>query len=209
MALEDLGAGRTIMEEVRQMVAFVEEATGLPSRWNGGLLILADGTDEAWAAQALPRVSYRAKKEWNCSITVMESVLQDNQRWRTLLHEILHSVSVGLTEPDYQRFRLWEEAVIESLQRLYRPLLFQHLGLILEEEQFQGLEATWRYNSALNALQQIAAERPEVLFRDFLEAILRMPLPSRPAFIFEWGRQAVDFERFKRIYAVASGFLRG
>jgi len=48
---------------VRQIVTFVEDTPGLPSRWNGGLLILADGTDEAWSAQALPRVSYRAKKE--------------------------------------------------------------------------------------------------------------------------------------------------
>ena len=80
--------GRTIIEEVRRITAFVESITGLPSRWNGGLLILADGTNEAWIAQALPRVTYRAKKEWNCSITVAESVLQDDQRWRTLLHEI-------------------------------------------------------------------------------------------------------------------------
>ena len=178
--------GGTIMEELRQIIAFVEAATGLPSRWNGGLLILAEGTDEAWAAQALPRVSYLAKKEWNCSITVVESVLQDNRRWRTLLHESLHSVSVGLTEPDYQRFRLWEEAVVESLQRLYRPLLLQSLGLNLEEEQFQALETAWRYNSALNALGQIAAERPEVPFQDLLEALLRTPLSERSRLAFDW-----------------------
>lgn len=126
---ESLGASGTIVEELRQIIAFVEVATGLPSRWNGSLLVLAEGTDEAWTAQALPRVSSLAKKEWNCSITVAESVLQDNRRWRTLLHESLHSVSVDLTEPECQRFALWEEAVVESLQRLYRPLLFQHFKI--------------------------------------------------------------------------------
>ena len=205
---EGSSAGRTIIEEIRQITAFVEGATGLPSRWNGGLLILADGTDEAWTAQALPRVSYRAKKDWNCSITVVESVLQDAQRWRTRLHEILHSGSVGLTEPLYQQYAPWEEAVVESLQRLYRPLLFRHLGLRAEEEQFQALETTWRYQLAVEALGKIAAERPEVPNRDLLEAMLRTPLPDRPAFAFAWGRQAADFHRFKRVYAAASSLLR-
>ena len=205
---ESSSAGRTIIAELRQITAFVEAATGLPSRWNGGLRILADGTDEAWAAQALPRVSYRAKKEWDCSITVAESVLQDDQRWRTLLHEILHSVSAGLTEPMYQQYAPWEEAVVESLQRLYRPLLFQQLGLDFEEEPSQALEATWRYGRAVEAVGKIAAERPEVPVRNFLEAMLRTPLPERPAFAFEWGRQSADFDHFKRVYAAASSLLR-
>ena len=106
---------------MRQIIAFVEEATGLPSRWNGGLLILEDGTDEARTAQMLARVPYLAKKERSCSITVVESILQDDQRWQTLLHEGLHSVSVGLMRDSYDRFAPWEEAVAESLQRLYRP----------------------------------------------------------------------------------------
>ena len=204
----DSSAGRTIIEKVRRIVAFVEETTGLSSRWNGGLLILADGTDEAWAAQAMPRVSYRAKKEWSCSITVMESIVQDDQRWRTLLHECLHSVSVGLTEPRYQQFAPWEEAVVENLQRLYRPLLFQYLGISLEEGPLQALETTWGYNFAVEALSKIAAERPEVPFREFLEAMLRTPLPDRPAFAFNWGRQSTDFDHFKRVYAAASSLLR-
>ena len=202
------GAGRTISEEVRQIIAFVEEVTGLPSRWNGGLLILTDGTGEARTAQLLARVPYLAKKEWSCAITVVESVLQDDQRWRTLLHEGLHSVSVGLTEPEYQRLRLWEEAVVESLQRLYRPLLFQRLGLDVDESAFQPFESVWRHNRALAALGQIAAERPDVPLRDFLEAMLRTPLPKRPAFAFAWGRQAADFDHFKRVYAAASSLLR-
>lgn len=201
-------ARRTIIEEVRQIIAAVEAFTGLSSRWNGGLFILTESTGEAQTAQMLARVPYLAKKEWSCAITVVESVLQDDQRWRTLLHEALHSVSVGLTEPDYQRFAPWEEAVVESLQRLYRPALFQQLGLDVDEGQFRSIETTWRYERARQAISQIASERPEVPLRDFLEAMLRTPLPDRPGFAFEWGRQAADFDHFKRVYAASSGLLR-
>ena len=183
---------------MRQIIAFVEEATGLPSRWNGGLLILEDGTDEVRTAQMLARVPYLAKKERSCSITVVESILQDDQRWRTLLHEGLHSVSVGLMRDSYDRFAPWEEAVAESLQRLYRPPLFQQLGMDVPDSRFMALEAIWPYNRAMEALGRIAAERPEVQVREFLEEMLRTPLPDRPASAFEWGRQAADFAHFKR-----------
>lgn len=61
-----------------------------------------------------------------------------------------------------------------------------------------ALEAIWPYNRAMEALGRIAAERPEVQVREFLEEMLRTPLPDRPAFAFEWGRQAADFAHFKR-----------
>jgi hypothetical protein len=205
---QSAGAGRTIIEEVRQIIAAVEEFTGLPSRWNGSVLILADASGEDRAVGMLSRVPYLAKKEWNYGITVVESILSDSRRWRTLLHEALHSVSVGLNQPDYERYTLWEEAVVESLQRLYRPLLFGRLGLAIEETQFKPMEAVWRYNRALEALGRVAAERPEVPGQEFLEQLLGTPLLDRPAFAFEWGRQSADFEPFKRVYAAASGILR-
>lgn len=102
----------------------------------------------------------------------------------------------------------WEEAVVESLQRLYRPFLFERLGLDVPESRFSRLESSWRYNHAMAALGRIAAERPEVPWREFLEGTLSTPLPDRPAFVFEWGRQAADFEHFKRVYAAASGLMR-
>ncbi len=203
------GAGRTIMEEVRQIIGATEEFTGLPSRWNGGLLILADASGEARTVGMLSHALYLAKKEWSCGITVLESVLQNDLRWRTLLHEAIHSVSVGLTEPNYQRLRLWEETVVESLQRLYRPRLFVRLGLQIPESRFTAHEAAWPSQRALLALEHIMAERPEIAPQEFLEQMLRTPLPDRPAFAFEWGRQAADFEHFKRVYAAPCGLLRG
>lgn len=202
------GTGRTIIEEVRQIIAVVEDLTGLPSRWNGGVLILADASGEAKTVGVLSHVSSLAKKEWSCSITVVESVLSDDRRWRTLLHEALHSVSVGLTKESYERYAPWEEAVVEGLQRLYRPSLLERLGLNIPKDQYAAQEAIWPYNPAVEALERIVAERPDVPPQEFLEQMLRTPLPDRLAFAFEYGRKAADFERFKRVYAAASGKLR-
>lgn len=202
MAAKGTGTQKQVEGEVRQIVAFIEETTGLRSRWNGGVRVVDSDT-----AALLSPVPFLAKKDWGCGITLLETTTGAG-RWRSLLHEALHSVSVGLTEPDYRRLRLWEEAVVETLQRMYRPALLRHLGLDIAESRFAIVEATWPYNRAMEALGRIAAERPEVPAREFLEQILRTPLPDRPAFAFAWGRQAADFAQFKRVYAAASGILR-
>ena len=98
--------------------------------------------------------------------------------------------------------------LVESLQRHYRPFLLANLGIDVPESQFALRETTWRYNPAIAALTRIGAERPDVPLHDFMELLLRTPLPDRPAVAFEWGREATDFGRFKRIFAAASGILR-
>ena len=192
-----------VEDETRRLVALVEETTGLRSRCNGTVRVI-----DAATAALTSQTPFFAKKEWSCGITVVDTTLGSDGRWRSLLHEALHSVSVGLTEPEYRRLRLWEEGVVETLQRLYRPVLFRRLGLAIAESQFRAVEEHWRYNRAVEALAQIAAERPDVPPRDFLEAMLRTPLSNRPAFAFEWGCRSADFARFKRVYAAASGILR-
>lgn len=199
----DDGRQKQVEDETRRLVLVVEEVTGLRSRWNGTVRII----DVATAALT-SQTPFFAKKEWSCGITVVETTLNSERRWRSLLHEALHSVSVGLTEPDYHRFHLREEAIVEMLQRMYRPMLFRRLGLTIAESQFRAVEENWRYNRAIGALAQVAAERPDVPQRDFLEELLRTPLPDRPAYTFDWGRQAADFAKFKRAYAAASGILR-
>lgn len=193
-----------ITEEIGRVVAEVERMTGLHSRWNGGVTVLDDRT----AAMFSPE-PYSAKKEWICSITVVTSVARAEGRWRTLIHEALHSVSVGLTPQSFLLFPYWEEAVVESLQRLYRPSILKRLGLALTEEVFAATEAEWRYAAPVNALRRIMAELPGLTEREFLERLLRVPLASRKATVFGWGRGAEDFQRFLRVYAEASGHLNG
>lgn len=80
------------------------------------------------------------------------------------------------------------------------------IGSRLDQKAAQ--EALWPYNSAVEALARIFAERPDVPPQEFLKQMLRTPLPNRLAFAFECGWKAADFERFKRVYAAASGILR-
>lgn len=192
-----------VEDETRRLVALVEETTGLRSRWNGTVWII-----DAATAALTSQTPFLAKKEWSCGITVVETTLGSDSRWRSLLHEALHSVSVGLNEPDYHRLRLWEEAIVEMLQRRYRPALLLRLGLNVPVSRFESVEAVWTYNHAIDAISRIAAERPDVPLREFLEEMLRTPLSDRPAYAFDWGRQAADFARFKQVYAAASGVLR-
>ncbi len=202
MATDGSGTQDRVEDEARQVVAFVEEMTGLRSRWNGTVRVV----DAATAALLSP-VPFLAKKEWGCGITLLETTTGDG-RWRSLLHEAFHSVSVGLTQESYNQFAPWEEAIVESLQRLYRPALLRSLSVDADESRIAASEAAWRFNRAVDALGRIAAERPEVPAREFLEQMLRTPLPDRPALAFEWGRQGASFDRFKRVYAATSGLLR-
>ena len=71
---------------------FVEETTDLLSRWNGMVRLL-----DAATAALLSLSPFLAKKEWGCGIILLETTLSSDGRWRFLLHEALHSVSVGLT----------------------------------------------------------------------------------------------------------------
>jgi len=203
MASYGTEAGRDLEDKVRQTVAFIEATTGLRSRWNGTVRVV-----DATTASLLSPTPFFAKKEWGCGITLLETTLGNDGLWRSLLHEALHSVSVGLTEQSYQQFAPWEEAVVEGLQRILRPEFSLHLGIVLDESRLEGVEAIWRYNSAVEAVQRIARERPEMSLQEFLEQMLGTRLPDRPAFAFEWGRQCADFQRFKRVYAAASGNLR-
>ncbi len=75
-------------QEIAQVVLVVEELTGLPSRWSGRV-------------ELVPDAEFRGKKLFSCSILLDTAVAQHPVRWRTLIHEALHSVSAGYTRADY------------------------------------------------------------------------------------------------------------
>ena len=141
-------AQQQVEEETRRLVALVEEITGLRSRWNGQIILLGD-------AEMLPLLGRRVsgEKRWGCDILLHSSLVGDSLRWRTLLHEALHSVSVGMNEQDYRRFRGWEEGTVEWLQRRLRPEILHSLGVSVLEEVFVVAEQFWPFNKYLIALQ--------------------------------------------------------
>jgi len=194
-----------IRQEVQAVVTAVENRTGLRSRWNGQLNVVDQAT-----ADFLSHQRFNAKKEWSCGITVVEGITEDDRRWRTLIHEALHSVSVGLTESDYSRYRGWEEGIVEWLQRCYRPDVLRSLHVRISEAFFVELEKDWLYEPYIDALERIAGQIAEVPAQMFFEKLLQTPLKERAAFVLSWGlKEAVDAAKFKRVFAEASGKLRG
>ena len=75
--------------------------TGLRSRWDGTVTVLDDRT-----AAMFSRAAFFARKDWSCAITILDPVVTAPARWRTLIHEALHSVSVGLTPQSYAQASL-------------------------------------------------------------------------------------------------------
>lgn len=187
-----------VEDEVRQVVAFVEGTTGLRSRWSGRIVILEDRE-----IQALQGRRVLGEKQWNCDILI-HAALQDNPlRWRTLLHESLHSVCTRLNEEDYRRLQGWEEGVVEWLQRRWRPEVLQTLGVKVPEETFDLSDRFWPFNGyleALKVLQEASGREAEAFYRD----LLRTPLALRPATVRAWGSEP----GFLSLFAHTIGKLR-
>lgn len=194
----------TLTAEVQQIVTAVELRTGLRSRWNGEAAVI-----DSVSALMLSRTPFLAKKEWSCRITVLDQIVGSELRWRSLLHEVLHSISAGNREADYSTFIGWEEGVVESLQRLYRPELLKEIGVDVAEAVFAETEQNWVYEPFITALRRLNAELPNVSEQEFMETLLRTPLAQRSAEVLTWGkRDAADPAAFVRVFAQVSGQLR-
>jgi len=198
------GTTKRLTTEIQTIVRLVEGWTDLRSRWSGEVVIV-----DSVSAMLLSRQPFLAKKEWNCRIVVLDRIVEDDLRWRTLIHEALHSVSVGNREADYRVFHGWEEGVVESLQRLYRPDILKHMGISISEAVFAEAEKEWIYEPYIAALHRLSAELPSISERTFLETLLQTPLAQRPAAMLAWGkREGNSPASFIRVFAEVSGVLR-
>ena len=184
-AEEDAGKPETrhgIREELRALQRTVEDRTGLLSHWNGEVLFRRPDEIQMMRGRHL-----LAEKRWNCDVLV-SAILEENPLlWRTLLHEMLHSVSVGLNEEDYRRFPGWEEGVVEWLQRRWRPEILHELGVATPSEIFAQAERDWPLNDyleALQTLQEACGLTSEIFYFD----LLRTPLAQRLATVRAWGQ---------------------
>lgn len=187
----DDGVQEKAEEETRLRVLLVEEIIGLRSRWSGRIV----WEDTAMQVQRGRRVL--GEKRWNCDILMHVDLCNKPRRWRTLLHELLHSVSAGMNEPDYQRFRGWEEGTVEWLQRRHRPEILHSLGINVPAEVFADVEDHWAMNSYLEALQ-VLQEACGLDEDEFYRELLRTPLALRPAAVRAWGGQTSFLSLFAR-----------
>ena len=189
-----------ILREPHEIVAAVSEITGLHSHWSG-VVKLVEGAD------------FKGQKPFQCDILLHADLASKETRWRTLLHEALHSFSQGCNREDFENFRGWEEGVVEKLQRLLRPTVLSLLGVAVEEALFRASEEQHLYNSYLDALaelQQISGQ-PE---QNFYVHLLGTPIRDRPASVYVLSRQMtgptrVDFlRRFPKANSILQGEIR-
>ena len=195
-------AGEQVRDEFERVVSAVEEMTGLKSRWNGEVRVIQP-QEQLFA----PRL-FTARKDWDCGLTVIYGLGANDTRWRVFIHEALHSVSVGLNNQDSGAHRGWEEGPVEMMQRRLRPDVLARLGRTSAEATSAHMEMGWPYEPYVIALRSLVAEFMDVEEGDFLRTLLGIPLRERKTYVFAWGRRdAADFDRFRRVYAAASGVL--
>ena len=159
---------------LRQIVNVLEELLDRPSRWNGRALL----------AQSL---SFSGMAHYDGSISINEAVYADpNLRWRTLLHETLHTFSPQYTRFEYSMAPGWEEGVVEAMQRLIRPQVFASLGITVDNKTLLETEAKHPYNAyvaVLEDIRQCLSDTPLI----FYQTLLACPLTERSIMLRQSG----------------------
>lgn len=159
-----------IQKELIGIVGVLSELTGLTSRWSGEVELSQD-------ARAFGR------KPFTCRIVLSEGLADQPVRWRTLIHEALHSFSAGYNLQDYQTWRGWEEGVVEQLQRLFRPAVLARLSIAVDAAVFEAVEEKYTFNEyieALEGLREVIDARPS---EEFYVDLLATAIKSRPGLI--------------------------
>lgn len=129
-------------KELADIVAVLTEVTGLPSRWSGRV-------------ELVPDAEFKGRKRQMCDIQIDADLSDREERWATLIHEALHSISAGYNGMDFRVLRGWEEGVAEQLQRLYRPIVLRRLGVNLEESVFLSNELHHQFDPYIAALESL------------------------------------------------------
>ncbi len=191
---------RQIQAELSAIATVLTELTGLPSRWSGKVGLV-------------PEAEFRGKKLFRCDILIDAALAQRPERWSTLIHEVLHSLSVDYNNEDYQRFRGWEEGVVEQLQRLYRTQILQRLSIDLTDNLFAQEGNSHAYNRFIRALENL---RRAVKVSDdeqvrFYRSLLAVPIKQRPAWVRSLGPASTGEEwvEFVKVFSAANSVLKG
>ena len=101
-----------------------------------------------------------------------KSLLALLSRYSTLIHEVFHSVSVGLNEPDYRAWKGYEEGIVEQCNRLWRAVILANAGLP------PSTDARTSYNDRIILLESLRT-RTQKAEQDFYLSLLQTPLRDR------------------------------
>jgi hypothetical protein len=112
------------------------------SRWSGAVILDSGG-------------DYEGVLRTDGSIALNPGLSNSPLRWRTLIHELLHSFSAGGSQATYMENRGWEEGPVEYLQRRLRPELLHSCHVTADESVFQEYEATWKFNRYVESIERL------------------------------------------------------
>lgn len=183
-------------QELSGIIAELTALTGLPSRWSGRV-------------ELVPNAEFKGQKRPICDIRIDAALAAKDERWSTLIHEALHSISAGYNSNDFRDFRGWEEGVVEQLQRLFRPMIFTRLGVDLAAEIFYPAEEAHpfnRYIAAIEALRLSLLKNAPFgrTQQEFYLDLLAVPIRERPdsiihiAFAMEQPQRGLFLSTFSR-----------
>lgn len=195
--VDDLEA-RT-QKEVADIVTILTELTGLPSRWSGRV-------------ELVPEADFKGRKRPICDIQIDAALVAQETRWATLIHEALHSVSVGYNGNAFRQLRGWEEGVVEQLQRAFRPMILDRLGVMLPDSVFHPEEEAHAFNGYIAVLESLRLmlkeETMDSTQQSFYLNLLALPLSERPdsilriSFALEQPQRGIFLSAFSRANSV-------
>lgn len=160
-----------------QLVKIVERETGLKSRW-ASTVYVTDVLDFTIGV-----------KRWDCGVEIGLGALRNKElAVKTLLHELIHSVSVGLNPDAYRTLTGYEEGPVEGLARvIYDETVRGELGL--------GPGDSTAYERYIQLLAA-AAKTGKIDLRELYLKLLRTPLSDRPGLL----RKILPDAEAKRIH---------
>ncbi len=186
-----------IGSELRDIINVVSKIIGYSSHWSGVVKLVQEA-------------DFKGQKPFQCDILLNANLALDESRWRTLLHEALHSFSQGYNREDFENFRGWEEGVVEKLQRLLRPGILSALAVTVDDKVFRALEERHLYNGYLNALSELQkmSGQPE---QQFYVDLLVTPIRDRPASVYATLRRltGLDYKDFMLVFSRTNSVLKG
>ncbi len=152
--------------ELEQIMPLISTLTGLPTRWSG-------------VVEIVETLEFKGKKRFSCDIQIQASLVRQNVRWSTLIHESLHAHSAGYNGSDYRLYRGWEEGVVEQLQRLLRPEILSRLLVVVAEADLLEADRQHPFNDRVQALEAIrrCLAVPQTAF---YKQLLATPIAQRP-----------------------------
>ena len=190
-------AEERIQQELVAIVDILTEMTGLASRWSGEVELSQD-------ARILGR------EPFTCHIVISESIVNQLARWRTLIHEALHSFSAGYNMTDYQAFLGWEEGVVEQTQRLLRPMVLERLGVQVDSSIFSPVESAYSFNKYIRAIELLRNALGREDEQEFYIILLATEIKRRHNLIFSLGNRLPSPQRtvFMAVFSEANSILK-